>query len=50
MFLDECLVLTKEIITNYKELWSKTGDLVSSITKNSADKDKPNLIQMESYL
>ena len=34
---------SKEIIKKYEELWSKTRDLISSVTKNSDDYDeKPN--------
>ena len=31
---------TKEKIKKYKELWSKTRDLIRSITENSDDYDK----------
>ena len=37
------LVLTKEskeIIKKYEELWIKTRDLISSVTKNSDDYEK----------
>ena len=45
---------SKEKIKKYEELWSKTRDLIRSITKNSGDYDenirKQNLIKMMCYL
>ena len=31
---------SRKIIKNYKELWSKIRDLISSVTKNSDDYDE----------